>query len=119
MKCLDCGGDATYNRAVVDVNEDTIVGGFCQRCERERFGTSLHRGLWDEVDGCIFCDGVGTFALPVHEIDIRMKAGREHVEEGYGVSELTPTVCTRHLRAVLGPDAWSTIELRVKPRLNR
>jgi hypothetical protein len=116
MNCVICDDDATYNRAIVDTRDDVVVGGLCDRCERTLFGRCLSSGLWDDADGCFVCGGRGRFAMSLHEIDIRMKAGREHVEEGYGVGETTPLVCTRHLRAILDPDAWATVERRIRAK---
>lgn len=97
MECARCGGRTRYNRAVVDVVTDTIIGGLCVTCEREQFGSCLLDGRWEEVGGCVLCRRSGRYALAQHKMDIRQKSGREHIEEGFGVEAESPRLCEEHV----------------------
>jgi hypothetical protein len=100
MRCISCGEKTRYNRALVDIRRRAPLGGYCRACEKRRFGTSLQEQFWGPSEGCTFCDRPAYHALAEHHIDFRMRAGREHREEGYGISERSPKICPHHLSKI-------------------
>lgn len=101
--CIVCGNEAGYHRAVVDVVEETVVGGFCRECEREEFGRTLERGVLETRDGCVFCDRDGHVAIPIWRPTARRTDSGTVVNEViFTVDDATVRLCDEHVSAVAG-----------------
>ena len=96
QNCVACGGDAGYNRAVVDTLTDEFVGGLCLGCER----TSCRGDLDGPVacdSNCSFCAHDGFFALPKWKLERGTRASRQTgVTVGYAVEDQTARLCDGH-----------------------
>ncbi|MFC6989285.1 hypothetical protein ACFQJD_12245 [Haloplanus sp. GCM10025708] len=93
---MQCGRDAEDDRAVVDSETGTALGGLCHRCERETFGICLEEGVWETTERCLFCSETGPIALPAYKLEINLVDGQEGVEDGHALTDETPLLCTRH-----------------------
>ena len=100
MKCVSCGLGAGYNRAVVDLVHGTELGGFCFRCEDAEFGRSLSRGDWSSVEGCLFCERDGFYALPEWKPFCETEGDRTVCKVDYRVDESTLRLCDEHFVCV-------------------
>lgn len=103
MKCVVCHRKGGFHRAVVDTTGEEVLGSLCRECEREEFGRSIDRGLFQPGDGCIFCERDGTVAIPLWRPDTRTTAGGTVVNEvSIEVDDATLRLCDEHLAAVAG-----------------
>lgn len=103
MHCIVCGRDAGYHRAVVDTFEDEVVGALCRECEREEFGRTLERGMFEHRDGCAFCDRDGAVAMPVWRAQARRTPVGDVVSEvTFSVDEGTVRLCDEHVSTIAG-----------------
>lgn len=96
MKCVTCGLDAGYNRAVVDTIQGRELGGFCLRCEEAEFGRSLDRGDWLSIDGCLLCDRDGFYAIPEWKPFCEERNGKTVCKVDYDVDDATLCLCDEH-----------------------
>ncbi|WP_254546640.1 hypothetical protein [Halomarina pelagica] len=101
-RCIACGRDAGFNRAVLDVVTDEVVGGFCVRCERRDFGRSLARGDWGRVEGCALCDRDGFYALPLWLPYTEDRGGDTVCRVAMEGRESTPRLCDGHVATIEG-----------------
>lgn len=104
MNCLTCGGAVERARAVVSVESELRLGGYCRACERADFGRSLDRGWVGSGPRCLCCEGRGVYALPLHEIEYVETADGERRREGYPVTAETPRLCPDHAAEVFDVD---------------
>lgn len=101
--CIACGQTAGYHRAVVDLVEESVVGGLCRECESEEFGRTLERGFFETRDGCVLCGRDGHVAIPVWRPVARQTAGGTVVNEvSYTVDDATVRLCDEHVSAIAG-----------------
>lgn len=100
LRCVSCGRDAGYNRAVVDTLADELVGGLCLACERSSYGTDLD-GTATRGSNCTFCAHDGFFAFPKWKLE-QIVAGsrRGNLTVGYAVESQTARLCDSHFEAV-------------------
>jgi hypothetical protein len=100
MRCIECGAESNYHRAVVERVTATVLGSYCVSCERRRFGDAL-----DAPDGdgtCIRCERPGHYLLPVHEVDIDLTKGAESLEMRWRGRD-APHLCFEHLLELSEP----------------
>jgi hypothetical protein len=93
MRCVECGGQSNYHRAVVELVTGTVLGSYCVDCERRRFGDALDAPGTSE---CVSCDRPGHYLLPVHEVDIDLTSATESVEMRWRGGD-APRLCFEHL----------------------
>lgn len=99
MKCIKCGAETRYNRAVVHLEEGSIVGGICSGCEPSTLGRVVDGGgdVGDADDcRCEHCVRPPVFAYPEHKLDVSAVTGAEYVTESYDVDAETPVLCAVH-----------------------
>lgn len=96
LRCVACGGDAGYNRAVVDTLADKLVGGMCLRCERTGIEGTLDRSITCDQN-CSFCAHDGFFALPKWTLERGTRASHQTgLTVGYAVEDGTARLCDGH-----------------------
>ncbi|WP_251341683.1 hypothetical protein [Haloplanus halophilus] len=100
MRCVECGAESKYHRAVVELVTGTVLGSYCVTCERRRFDDGLDAPAVD--DSCVSCDRPGHYLLPVHEVDIDLTADEESVEMGWRNGG-APRLCFDHLLELATP----------------
>lgn len=119
MECVTCGRQTRYDRAVVAISGDGIVGGLCSDCEPESFSTLQPAEPTEapaEPDNalavpteapeestdslteptCDRCEREATVAYPEHKLEVSAVAGAEHERATYGVVAATPRRCADH-----------------------
>ncbi|WP_284013996.1 hypothetical protein [Halobaculum litoreum] len=101
MRCIRCHDRVRYDRAVVRESDGRVLGGLCAACERDRVGRVLLDGYVDGGPDCLFCDGAGAVALPVHRIEFDERDGPTE-RRGFPVEPDTPRLCAAHAEDVLG-----------------
>lgn len=101
MRCVACGRDGAYNRAVVDTVSDRELGLLCPECERAEFGRSLDRGDWSG-ESCCLCERDGFYALPRWRASVVEVDGRQVARTEYSLDAPCPRLCDVHFQAVAG-----------------
>lgn len=98
MECVSCG-DASCNRAVVEVATDERRGGLCADCERATFGLLLAEPLWRRSSGCGLCAHAADATLPAVDCVVEYDDGSVDVELADATAP--PALCRDHLHALL------------------
>ncbi|GAB7008734.1 hypothetical protein [Halorubrum trueperi] len=102
MRCSSCETREAHHRAVVDIHDGTVLGGYCRPCERTHFGETFEHGEWGGDSRCLLCGDSGRFALALREIEFVETPDGEIRHESLPVDSDTPRLCGSHLRSVLG-----------------
>ena len=101
MKCLGCGLDAGFNRVVIDIAGDDLVGGLCGECELLEFG----RAVPDEDTGyssCASCPHEGEYALPRIELLVESEETGAVRDIEYQLTRSTTVICEERLDGLRG-----------------
>lgn len=114
MMCASCDTRQARRRAVIDVHDGLVLGGYCRTCERTHFGEALEHGDWDGESRCLLCGDGGRFALALREIEYVETAAGETRHETFPIDSETPRLCEAHLGDVVGLTAETeTQQLRL------
>ena len=111
MKCILCGGEGGYNRAVMDLFSGSRIGQLCMNCEKDEFGNTLEYRTGGEDRTCLLCQRDGQVAFPRYTPETRLEGNHvvftSVIEDGRG-----PCLCDEHFHLVTETDKPKNIAKR-------
>lgn len=109
MKCVICGHESGYNRAVIDRFSGAKIGQLCMNCEREQFGKVLEyesRG----TDECVLCQRDGHVAFPRYVPTERREGDTVIISSA--IEDEAPTLCDEHFHLITDSNTPKTVAKR-------
>ena len=108
MQCVVCSEASSYNRAVIDVVNESELGALCPACEDEHFGRSLETGDWTDED-CALCTRDGFYALPEWRAYVVEIDGKRIARSEYSLEPPVPHLCDVHFTEITGETSSRTV----------
>lgn len=112
--CLRCGGAAGYNRVVVDLVADTVVGSLCRNCELDHLSDRIEpadRRSPSECD-CDGCNRDPLFSFPRWLPETTVSNGHVHSTVTIDPTERTLALCDEHLDTFVSGDPFEIVGSR-------
>lgn len=104
-RCVRCGLAAGYNREVVDVVTDCVVGSLCRNCECETLANATQGG---DDETCAMCDRDPFYALPRWLPETTTEAGVVVCDVDYERDEDAIHLCDEHYHDVVAETSPAT-----------
>lgn len=100
MRCVRCGREAGYNRAVIDRFSGAQIGRLCMNCEREEFGNSFTYSTSSESHQCVFCKRDGQILFPRYLPEADRSGGDVVVTSSIERTGSVPCLCDEHFHEI-------------------
>lgn len=101
MKCVICGHESGYNRAVVDKFSGAKIGQLCMNCERDEFGKVFDYEASGDCQ-CVLCQRDGQIAFP-RFVPVESTAESDVVVVKSVIEDAeSPQLCDEHFHTITG-----------------
>lgn len=104
MQCVNCGRDAGYNRAVIELFSGTTIGGLCMNCEKDELGRSFRYCASGSERRCAFCKRDGQIRFPRYVPELTSSDGDLVVTSSIEDDETVPCLCDEHFHELIEDD---------------